>query len=276
MVYTDQKCDRRAFLIKSMKFNAAVCLSYAMPATIISCSNDQKNDVAPDHFYISKKTKLLKDLDKAVESGQDVLVKSLGESLTREVLIDARKEYEIIILEIPYIGGEQNNNSTSQLLLSAQSLALYRVLIANGMEIKEVGQLIYDMFKAMLQSSPQIIVSVWGYFKFHVGWNEKIKKYAAMSQKRAYPMDFVYTFIEGDGKELDYGVNMTECAIQKFLRKQNAEDLVPYMCALDNPLSRRFNRGLIRTKTLVESNVCDFRYKKDRETQINLPPELKV
>ena len=226
MVCTDQKCERRAFLIKFMKFNAAVCLSCAVPVAVISCSNDQKNDIAPENFYISQKTKLFKDFDKAVETGQDVLVKSLGESLTRKVLSDARKEYETIILEIPYIGGEQNDNSTSQLLLSAQSLALYRILMAKGIEIREVGQLLYDMFKATLQSSPQIIVSVWGYFKFHVGWSEKIKNYASMSQKRAYPMDFVYTFIEGDGKELDYGVNMTECAIQKFLRKQNAKDLI--------------------------------------------------
>jgi hypothetical protein len=247
-----------------------------MPTTIISCSINQKNDDSPEYYYISKKTKLLKDFDKAVEQGHEVLVKSLGESLTRKVLIDARNEYEAIILEIPYIGGEQNDNSTSQLLMAAEYLALYRILIANGREIKEIGQLNYDMFEAMLQSSPKIIVSIYGYFKFHVGWSEKIKRYAAMSKKREYPMDFVYTFIEGDGKELDYGVNMTECAIQKFLRKQNAEELVPYMCALDNPLSRRFNRGLIRTKTLVESNVCDFRYKKDRKTQTNLPPGLIV
>ena len=273
MVCIDQKCNRREFLIKTIKLNAAVCLSCTIPAAIISCSNDQKDKDSPEYYYISKKTELLKDFDKALEPGQEVLVKSLGESLARKVLIDARKEYEAII---PYIGGDQNDNSTSQLLLTAQYLALYRILIVNGKEIKEIGQLIYDMFKAMLQSSPQFLVSIWGYFKFHVGWSEKIKNFAAMSQKRAYSMDFVYTFIEGDGKELDYGVNMTECSIQKFLRKQKAEELVPYMCALDDPLSRRFNRGLIRTKTLVESNVCDFRYKKDRETQINLPPELKV
>ncbi len=177
---------------------------------------------------------------------------------------------------MPFIGGETNDNSTSQLLATAQSLALYRILILNGKIIQEIGQIVYDMFEAWLQSSPQIVVSIYGYFKFHVGWDEKIKRYAAMSQNRKYPMDFVYTFIEGDGKNFDYGVNMTECAIQKFLKNQNAEELVPYMCALDYPLSERFNRGLIRTKTLVESNVCDFRYKKDRKTQMNLPPGLIV
>ena len=267
MVCTDQKYNRREFLIKTIKLNAAVYLSCTMPAAIISCSNDQKNDGSPEYYYISKKAKLLNDFDNALEPGQKVLVKSMGESLSRKVLIDAKKEYAAIIPEIPNIGGDQNDNSTSQLLMTAQSLALYRILIANGKDIKEIGQLIYDMFEARLQSSPQIVVSIYGYFKFHVGWSEKIKKYAAMSQKRRYPTDFVYTFIEGGGKKLDYGANMIECAIQKFLRKQNAEELVPYMCALDYPLSRRFNRGLIRTKTLVKSNVCDFRYKKDRKTQ---------
>ncbi|MCP4318716.1 MAG: L-2-amino-thiazoline-4-carboxylic acid hydrolase [Hyphomicrobiales bacterium] len=90
------------------------------------------------------------------------------------------------------------------------------------------------------------------------------------------PMDFVYSFVEGDEEDIDYGVDMTECAIQKFLKKQYAEKLVPYMCALDNALSIRFNRGLVRTKTFVESNVCDFRYKRDRETKMALPKGLKT
>ncbi len=132
------------------------------------------------------------------------------------------------------------------------------------------------MFDARLQSSPRFLVSMWGYIKYHVGWKDQIENYAAMSQERIFPNDFVYTYIKGDGKQLDYGVDMTECAIQKFYRQQNAIELVPYMCALDYPLSKRFNRGLVRTQTLVASNVCDFRYRQDRKTQLNLPKGLKV
>lgn len=153
MIRTNRECDRRAFLMKSTKWSAAVCFSYCMPASIISCSNSQQLDDSPEYYYTSRKTNLLRDYDKAVGPGREVVVKSLGGSLAGEVLLDGRKEYEAIIPEIPYIGGEQNDNSTSQLLAAAQSLALYRVLVANGKGIEEIGQVIYDMFEAMLRKT---------------------------------------------------------------------------------------------------------------------------
>ncbi len=272
----EQKCDRRAFLANSIKSSTVMCLSCALPVTIASCLNNPKEEDSPDFYYALQKEKLLKEYEKSFEPGQAVLAKTLEKSAVRNIIKEAIKEYENTIPDIPYIGGEENKNSTSQLLEAAQYLALYRTLTAHGKKIPEIGQVIYDMFEARLQASPKFIVSIWGYFKFHVGRSENIEMYSEMSQKRKYSMDFVYTFIEGDGKTLDYGVDMTECAVQKFFREQKAEELVPYICVLDYSLSKRFNRGLIRTKTLVESNVCDFRYKKDRKTQINFPPGLKV
>ena len=272
----DKIYDRRAFLVKAVKFNAGLCIACSMPGIAIGCSQPQIKTDSPENFYMSNQAKLLKNFDTNMAAGKGVLAERLGESPAINILAAAKQKFEAIIPEIPYIGGDQNDNSTNQLVMAANYLALYRVLSEAGMQVHEIGQVIYDMFDARLQSSPHFLVSMWGYFKYHVGWKEKIANYAAMSQKRTYPMDFAYVYIEGDGRKLDYGVNMMACAIQKFYRAQLAEDLVPYMCALDYPLSKRFNRGLIRTQTLVESNVCDFRYRKDRKTRLNLPAGLQV
>ncbi len=265
------------FLVNSTKLSTITCLSCILSTSIVSCFfNDTKDDVSQDQYYTLQKAKLIEDFDMVIELGPKVSTKALGETLTSKVFMEMRKEYENIIPEIPYIGGKENEISTSQLINLAQNLAIYRILVKKGKNIEEIGQFIYDMLDASFNMYPQIVMSVWGYFEFHVGWSEKIRKYAEMSQRRRYPTDFVYTFIEGDGKELYYGVDMFECAVQKFLRKQNAEELVPYICAIDYALSSRFNRGLIRTKTLVESDFCDFRYGIDRKTRIKLPPGLRV
>ena len=58
---------------------------------------------------------------------------------------------------------------------------------------------------------------------------------------------------------------------QKFLI------FVPYICALDFPISKTFNRGLIRTKTLAEgADICDFRYKKGRKTEEIFPSGFTI
>jgi hypothetical protein len=96
---------------------------------------------------------------------------------------------------------------------------------------------------------------------------ERWREQAAESQKRQYPGDWVFTFVEGDGKEFDYGLDFTECGICKLYHAQGADELTPYLCLMDDVVSKAFDRGLVRHKTLAEgADVCDFRYKAGRET----------
>ncbi|MBW1717455.1 MAG: L-2-amino-thiazoline-4-carboxylic acid hydrolase, partial [Deltaproteobacteria bacterium] len=58
--------------------------------------------------------------------------------------------------------------------------------------------------------------------------------------------------------------------ICKFYRAQGADELAPYLCLSDYVVSDAFDRGLVRYKTPAEgAEVCDFRYKKGRETFVN-------
>jgi hypothetical protein len=59
---------------------------------------------------------------------------------------------------------------------------------------------------------------------------------------------WVLTYIWGDGKEFDYGYDITECGICKFLHDQHADELVPFLCLVDFPLSKAFGRGLFQNK----------------------------
>jgi hypothetical protein len=69
----------------------------------------------------------------------------------------------------------------------------------------------------------------------------------------------VYTFVEGDGQTFDHGVDYLECATCKFLEKQGAPELGPYLCVSDLLYSEMLDWGLIRTKTLAEgAEKCDF------------------
>lgn len=90
------------------------------------------------------------------------------------------------------------------------------------------------------------------------------------TQERRYPGDWLGRFIEGDGKDFDCGIDITECGICKFYSAQGAEELAPYLCLSDFVVSDAFDRRLVRYKTLAEgADVCDFRYKKCRRTFVN-------
>jgi hypothetical protein len=109
------------------------------------------------------------------------------------------------------------------------------------------------------------IAGRWQFTRFNTS---KLKKKAAESQKRLYPGDWVWSYVEGDGKAFDFGFDMTECALVKFLHAEGADELVPFLCRIDFATSKAFGWGLVRTTTLAEGGEkCDFRFKRGRETK---------
>lgn len=77
------------------------------------------------------------------------------------------------------------------------------------------------------------------------------------------------------GKAFEFGIDMTECAIVKFLHAEGADELCPYLCDIDYVSAEAMGFGLRRTKTLSWScDRCDFRLSRDAVTPALWPPEL--
>jgi len=204
-------------------------------------------------------------LDDIAEATGKVYAARFGKDSAAALLEETWQAYEDI--ELPYIGGEQNLN-TGNLTYAAYMLGMYKALKPHGHEIEEVGRMIYEIYET-LADYPQWLLSLIGRFKYNRSYEMTLQEEAARSQKRQYPEDWVLTYIEGDGENFDYGIDITECGICKLYHAQDADALTPYMCLSDEVISRAFNRGLVRYHTLAEGgNKCDFRYKRGRETFI--------
>ena len=130
------------------------------------------------------------------------------------------------------------------------------------MVLEDIGSFIYETFEAVLNQWPKVLLRFLGRFMFTASYVSVIKMAALQSQQHQYPADWVYTLIEGDGREFDYGMDFTECAIKKFFHVLCADELTPYVCSLDYAMSNAFGQGMKRTMTLAEGGKkCDFRYK---------------
>ena len=219
------------------------------------------------NYYTSRKSKLLEDFDKqALKYSRKVLVPHFGEDRTDAILRDVRQEYETIIPKLPYIGGEENINTTF-LIMSAGCLAIYKVLKDHDMTAEQIGKAIFEMVEARAYAYPKFFLRLVGKLKYGKKYEKYLKEQAAQSQRRRYPGDWVFTFIEGDRREFDYGLDFTECGACKLFHDHGADELAPYFCLPDFVFSKAFNRGLVRSMTLAEGHDrCDFRYKRGRET----------
>lgn len=224
-------------------------------------------------YYVDKRSKLLHDFNKFSAGAKKILTASFGESEAAVFLARAGSEYEGLIPQLPYIGGKKNS-STANLIGGAWLLAIIRSLEPRELSEREIGRIIFDLFKSHLESKPRFLRWLAGRLMFSKSSIAKQKKRCLDSQLRTYSGDWVFEFIEGDGKNFDYGMDVVECGVCKFYAGQGAEKYLPYVCLGDYPLFRDFGAGMKRTQTLGSGGgKCDFRFKKGGQTPEGWPPE---
>ena len=217
-----------------------------------------------DDYYVAQKSNLMREFDRNNKYAGRILASHYGD-LADTIWKEAHREYEALIPKIPYVGGRKNPTQTS-LIRSTWALALFRALKNHGKTAEEAGNICYEMTEAPLYAYPGLLRNLVGRWYFR-RFRSSMEKAAAERRKRLYPEDSLSTFIQGDGKEFDFGMDTTECAICKFFHAQGADELTPYMCLTEFAVSKALNMGLVRTTTIAEGGEkCDPRYKRGRET----------
>ena len=221
-------------------------------------------------YYVSRKAELLEGFDSRARRWRTVLAQRYGDGLADTILGQAREEFEALIPEIPYIGGDENH-LTGSLIGSARCLAFYRAMKARGKSVAEAGKILYDAVKAhsdayVLKIPPDQRLS-------RDRLMRRRREQAERSQERRYAWDWVYEFVGGDGETFDYGYNYSECTTEKFYRAQGAAEFLPFYCFLDFPKCELGGLGLTRTTTLSEGGErCDFRFTEGGRSAQEWPP----
>lgn len=223
--------------------------------------------------YVSRTPQLLRSFDRAISRVKPLLVARYGNEAST-LIQESRQEYHHLIPQIPYLG--QDNPLLDLFFFPAsRHLGIYRVFREHGITVEEVGQLVYDIGGAEIKAIPSLVRRAIRILWFSRWFTDRLQKRAALSRERKYPGDYVVEFVPGNGKEFDYEFDYLECAALNFYRQQGAQELVPYLCAIDKVASELLGWGLRRTATLAEGGTrCDFQFKKGGETCVAVPQSL--
>jgi hypothetical protein len=219
-------------------------------------------------FYTNQTTKLLRDFDRMIQKVKRPITARYGDERSAEMIALVREEYRQLIPKLPYVGGE--HPFTQFVISSGWFLAFFRVMQAQGEQVRDTGELAYLLSRIYLERVPGFAGRLLGYMSFSPGYLTKLRRRAEASQKHPYPRGYVYSFVEGDGVNFDYGVDYHQCATWALFQEQGAAELTPYLCACDYLYSEMLGWGLTRTTTLGEGGkVCDFRFKRGGSTKIH-------
>jgi hypothetical protein len=158
--------------------------------------------------------------------------------------------------------------------MSAAALAFYQTMKAHSQPVEQTGRVMYRAMEAMFSFNDPLAMAQSRDPNGKAAQDEFLRLESWL-MKSPYPGDWKMTFVKGDGKSFDFGVDYTECGIVKFYQAHQAEELARYMCLGDFPLSKPLNSGLARTTTLaLGGKKCDFRWKAGRPVQMEWTPEF--
>ncbi|MHC4595791.1 MAG: L-2-amino-thiazoline-4-carboxylic acid hydrolase [Planctomycetota bacterium] len=221
------------------------------------------------NYYISRRSKLLKDFDKTADLMQAYLVQRYGGELSDILYREIRQEYEDLIPEIPYIEGARARALNSFLLITSQELAVYRAMKKHSKGPGEAWEMCHEAIKRRMEKFSKIKRRLLKYFMYSSFLRRRVRRRAERNEQLKFG-DFEVRYLIGDGEEFDWGVDYVACGNYNFLKAQGAEEFAPYVCMSDIALSDALGWGLIRTQTIADGcQSCDFRFKKGSETRIS-------
>lgn len=228
-----------------------------------------------EDYYIKQKDKLMTQFDKVLGISRDLFAKKIKKERIDTLMEEMRKEYGKLIPQIPYIGGKRNS-FTLILIDSILMLPIYKILEKEGLTYMEIGEYNYEFYekiqeirKKKLETSGQNPSERY----FQEDYKNYLKIFAKNLQKKVYPDDWVMEFVDGEGKDFDFGLNISECGVVKFFRKLRAEKFVPFICLSDYAEGQVSVFGFERTQTIGNGDpICNHRFIKNGITPRAWPP----
>jgi hypothetical protein len=225
--------------------------------------------MATENWYLKNKPRIMREIRFAIPHYKKFIARAYVKETAEAVVAETLQRFETLLPGIPYIGGSENI-LTENLYLSAAMLAMYQSLKARGKSVEEVAGLIYQGTASLYSGFPfQLLLRFQGRQLLTQKRIDQRKRAAAISQQRLYPDDWVFEIVEGDGQTFEFGVDYTECGIVKYLTREGAPELAPYLCLLDYPMCKSMRVRLVRTETIAQGcERCNFRFSRGPAVEV--------
>jgi hypothetical protein len=174
-------------------------------------------------------------------------------------------EFEIVLTQMPYVGGAANRMSDFFMRLMG-FMAISRVLRRHGVPLSVIGDIERETLKAQMLTAPEAERLASGRqflsLEHQALLREQAAKSVSESHRKAFPEDFVYEFVEpGPGDNFEFGINYKGCGICKFAARHGDREILPNICGLDFDAYATQGVHLERTQTLAGgADHCNFRF----------------
>ncbi len=169
------------------------------------------------NYYISRKPGLLKSFDKTAGLLRDSIVLRYGADFADMLYREVRQEYEALIPLISHIEGIRAAPLNTFLVISAQELAVYKVMKKEGKTAGEAWEICHDGLRLRMEKVPKIKRRFLKRLMYSSFVKKRMQRRAEENQKLRFG-DFEVGYVMRDGENFDFGVDYASCGIYKFMK----------------------------------------------------------
>src|SRR5882672_10100476 len=120
-------------------------------------------------------------------------------------------EFEIVLTQMPYVGGAASRMSDFFMRLMG-FMAIGRVLRRHGVSLPVIGDIERETYKAQLLTVPEAERLASGRQFMSPENQTRLREQAVKSHAEEFPDDFVYDFVEpGPGDDFEFGIDYKAC-----------------------------------------------------------------
>lgn len=218
-------------------------------------------------FYEAHRPAMEATMRQRLDLIDDLLRERLALPDAAAVKQDIMAEFEIVLTQMPYVGGAESRMSDFFMRLLG-FMAIGRVLKRRGVIDNVIQEIELESFKRHLLTIPKAERMEAGRQFMSDDNRALIRRQAEQSHLKVYPGDFVYDFVEpGPDDTFEFGVNYRSCGFCQFAARHGDRNILPNICGLDFAAYELRGIHLERTQTLAGgASHCDFRFSRKPAT----------
>jgi hypothetical protein len=191
------------------------------------------------HFYEAHRSSMEASMRQRLDLVSDLLVAQVGETAVSAVKQDVMREFEVVLEQMPYVGGA-SSRMTDFFMRLLGFMAIGRVLKERGVSPDAIGEIELESFKRQTLTIPEADRMEAGRQFMSAENRALIREQAARSHQQTYAGDFVYDYVEpGPGETFDFGINYRICGFSNLrpskafadIRSTSVPDSRPTICA---------------------------------------------
>lgn len=220
-------------------------------------------------FYEAHRGAMEDAMRQRLDLAEAMLVERAHLSDVESVKRDVMAEFEVVLAQMPYVGGAASRMSDFFMRLLG-FMAIGRVLRRQGVPLPVIGEIERETYKAQCFAVPEAERLASGRQFMSPENQAVVREQAATSvterHRQAFPQDFAYAFVEpGPGDDFEFGIDYKACGFCKFAARHGDEELLPSLCGLDFDAYAARGIRLVRTQTLAGgASHCNFRFSRLR------------